>query len=64
MPTLIVGNSEVGIFKLTHHQKCLPQLYCTVHFYFSFHISMALWCKYLRISLFISTVGALVVITD
>ena len=26
---LLVGNSEVGIFKLTHHQKCLPQLYCT-----------------------------------
>ena len=23
----VVGNSEVGIFKLTHHQKCLPHLY-------------------------------------
>ena len=24
---LLVGNSEVGMIKLNHHQKCLPQLY-------------------------------------
>ena len=39
MPTLrlpTVGNSEVGISELTHHQKCLPQLYCIFLLFFSY----------------------------
>ena len=39
MPTLrlpTVGNSEVGMSELTHHQKCLPQLYCIFLLFFSY----------------------------
>ena len=31
---LLVGNSEVGIFKLTHHQKCLSQFYLIFWLFF------------------------------
>ena len=43
---LLVGKSEVGISKLTHHQKCLPQLY---YYIFKRECLAALACDWVMV---------------